>query len=284
MARARPAVAAHIEAAVREINGSPGDRRSFQSLHRLLEAQHYRLAYWRVAADEINYRRFFDINELAGLRMDREDLFDLTHQRLFEWIESGQVDGLRIDHIDGLADPRSYCQRIRERFPDRRLYLVVEKILAPHEKLRSDWPVDGTTGYEFLNLVNGLLVDPSGERPLDRTFERFAGRGPSFDDILYTSRKNAMSFLLGSELQVLANQLDRIAESDWRTRDFTLTSVKEALKEIIACFPVYRTYVSPLGTHPDDRREIEQGRAGGAQAKLRSRAESVSLDPADPRR
>jgi len=263
LAQARPAVAAHIEGVLGEINGSPGDRRSFQSLHRLLEAQHYRLAYWRVAADEINYRRFFDINELAGLRMEREDLFDLTHRRLFEWIESGYVDGLRIDHIDGLADPRSYCQRIRERLPDRHLYLVVEKILAFHEQLRSDWPVDGTTGYEFLNLVNGLLVDPSGERPLDRILERFAGRGPAFDDILYTSKKNAMSFLLGSELQVLANHLDRIAESDWRTRDFTLTSVKEALKEIIACFPVYRTYVSPLGAHPDDRREIEKAVQGG---------------------
>jgi len=263
LARARPAAANHIERVVRKLNGSPGDRRSFQSLHRLLEAQHYRLAYWRVAADEINYRRFFDINELAGLRMDRKDLFDLTHQRLFEWIESGHVDGLRIDHVDGLADPRSYCQRIRERFLDRRLYLVVEKILAFHERLRSDWPVDGTTGYEFLNLVNGLLVDPTGERPLDRILERFGGRDLSFDDILYISKKNAMSFLLGSELQVLANHLDRIAESDWRTRDFTLISVREALKEIIACFPVYRTYVSPLGTHPDDRREIEQAVQGG---------------------
>ena len=263
LARARPAIAAHIEEAVGEINGSPGDRRSFESLHRLLEAQHYRLAYWRVAADEVNYRRFFDINELAGLRVDREDLFELTHHRVFEWIERGQVDGLRIDHIDGLADPRSYCQRIRQRFLDRRLYLVVEKILARHEKLRPDWPVDGTTGYEFLNLVNGLLIDPAGERPLDRTYQRFADRSSSFDDILYTSKKNAMSFLLGSELQVLANQLDRIAESDWRTRDFTLTSVKEALKEIIACFPVYRTYVSPLDTHPDDRREIERAVEGG---------------------
>ena len=264
LARARPAIAAHIEEAVGEINGSPGDRRSFESLHRLLEAQHYRLAYWRVAADEVNYRRFFDINELAGLRVDREDLFELTHHRVFEWIERGQVHGLRIDHIDGLADPRAYCQRIRQRFLDRRLYLVVEKILARHEKLRPDWPVDGTTGYEFLNLVNGLLIDPAGERPLDRTYQRFADRSSSFDDILYTSKKNAMSFLLGSELQVLANQLDRIAESDWRTRDFTLTAVKEALKEIIACFPVYRTYVSPLDTHPDDRREIERAVEGGA--------------------
>ncbi len=263
LARARPAIAAHIEEVVGEINGSPGDRRSFELLHRLLEAQHYRLAYWRVAADEVNYRRFFDINELAGLRVDREDLFELTHQRVFEWIERGQVHGLRIDHIDGLADPRSYCQRIRQRFLDRRLYLVVEKILAVHEKLRPDWPVDGTTGYEFLNLVNGLLIDPAGERPLVRIYQRFADRSASFDDILYTSKKNAMSFLLGSELQVLANQLDRIAESDWRTRDFTLTGVKEALKEIIACFPVYRTYVSPLDTHPDDRREIERAVEGG---------------------
>jgi (1->4)-alpha-D-glucan 1-alpha-D-glucosylmutase len=263
LARERSAVAAHIQGAIHVINGRPGDRRSFQSLHRLLEVQHYRLAYWRVAADEINYRRFFDINELAGLRMDREDLFDLTHRQIFEWIERGQVDGLRIDHIDGLANPRSYCQRIRERLPDRPLYLVVEKILACHEQLRTDWPVDGTTGYEFLGQVNGLLVDPRGERPLDRILERFADRSLSFEDILYTSKKNAMSFLLGSELQVLANHLDRIAESDWRTRDFTLIGVREALKEIIACFPVYRTYVGPLGAHPDDRREIEKAVQGG---------------------
>jgi (1->4)-alpha-D-glucan 1-alpha-D-glucosylmutase len=263
LARAQPAIAAHIEGAVGEINGRPGDRQSFESLHRLLEAQHYRLAYWRVAADEVNYRRFFDINELAGLRMEREDLFDLTHRRLFEWVEKGQVHGLRIDHIDGLADPGAYCQRIRERLLDPRLYLVVEKILERHEKLRPDWPVDGTTGYEFLNQLNGLFLDPAGEGPLDRVYARFTGRTVSFDDILYVSKKNVMSFLLGSELQVLANQLDRIAESDWRTRDFTLTSVKEALKEIIACFPVYRTYVSPFGTHPDDRREIERAVQGG---------------------
>jgi (1->4)-alpha-D-glucan 1-alpha-D-glucosylmutase len=263
LVRAQPAIAAYIEGALREINGSPGHRKSFQSLHRLLETQHYRLAFWRVAADEINYRRFFDINDLAGLRMEREDLFDLTHRRLFDWAEEGQVHGVRIDHVDGLSDPKSYCQRIRQRFPDRPLYLIVEKILAPHEKLRPDWPVDGTTGYEFLNLVNGLFVDSPGERPLDQSYERFAGRSLSFDDILHISKKNVMNFLLGSELQVLANQLDRIAESDWRTRDFTLNSVKEALKDIIACFPVYRTYVSAVGTHPDDQRDIEWAVQGG---------------------
>lgn len=250
-----PAVATSLEEAARAFEGEPGHPRSFEALHRLLDAQHYRLAYWRVAADEINYRRFFDINELAGLRVEGVDCFEAVHELVFHWLEVGKLDGLRIDHVDGLLDPRRYCERVRKRFPE--LYLVVEKILAPQERLRADWQVEGTTGYDFLNLANGLLVDGEAENALDRIYRGFSGRELSFDDVRYHSEKHVMNFLLGSEHHVLAHRLKRLAEAGWRTRDFTETSLREALKEIVACFPVYRSYADAGGARDEDRRQID---------------------------
>jgi (1->4)-alpha-D-glucan 1-alpha-D-glucosylmutase len=255
LAAREPDVATCLEEAARTFEGKPGDPRSFEALHRLLEAQHYRLAYWRVAADEINYRRFFDINELAGLRVEHADCFERVHRRVFRWLEEGALDGLRIDHIDGLLDPRRYCARLRERMPD--LYLVVEKILAAHERLHADWLVEGTTGYEFLNLVNDLLVDGESERDLERIYREFSGREDSFDEVRYRCEKHVMNFLLGSEHHMLAHRLKRLADASWRTRDFTETSLREAVKEIVACFRVYRSYVDEEGAREEDRGEIE---------------------------
>jgi (1->4)-alpha-D-glucan 1-alpha-D-glucosylmutase len=242
-----------VDALVAELRGEPGRPRSFDLLHRLLEAQHYRLAYWRVAAEEINYRRFFDINELAAVRMERSGVFDHTHERVFAWMESGWIDGLRIDHVDGLADPRGYCARIRQRFPSDRLYLLVEKILARDETLPEAWPVDGTTGYEFLNLLNALFVDPRGERALDRVYRAFTGETLPFDDVLRASKHRVMRTLLASELDGLASALDRLAQADRHTRDFTLRALRSALAEIVAAFPVYRSYVATGDASETDR-------------------------------
>ncbi len=258
------ALAAHEEAlrhwlvaTADAVNGEPTRPESWRPLHRLLEAQHYRLAYWRVAADEINYRRFFNVNELAGLRMERPEVFEATHERVLGWIADDTLDGLRIDHIDGLYDPRAYCERLREAVGARPLYLVVEKILAHHESLRSDWPVDGTTGYEFLGVVGGLFVDPTGEAILRRCWRRFGPDAPDFDAEVYACKKLVMNFLLGGELQVLAHALDGLSEAHWDTRDFTETTLREALKEVVACFPVYRSYVDARGSSAEDRRDLD---------------------------
>jgi (1->4)-alpha-D-glucan 1-alpha-D-glucosylmutase len=244
-----------LEEAARAFDGKPGDASSFDALRSLLEAQHYCLADWRVAADEINYRRFFDINELAGLRVERANCFERVHALVFRWLEEGKLDGLRIDHIDGLLDPRSYCERVRSRFPE--LYLVVEKILAPHERLRTDWLVEGTSGYEFLNLVNGLLVDGEAESALDRIYREFSGCESSFEDVRYESKKHAMNFLLRSELHALAHRLEHLAQVSGRTGEFSETSLREAIQEIVAWFPVYRSYVDERGAGEEDRHEID---------------------------
>jgi len=275
-----------IEAAVEAFNGTAGDARSFLPLHRLLERQAYRLAYWRVAADEINYRRFFDINDLAGVRMERTALFDVAHRLVLRLIAEGKLHGLRIDHIDGLYDPAQYCRRLSAQAsealspaapPEERqtIYLIVEKILAQHESLRP-WPIDGTTGYETLNLINGLFVDPGSAGALDQAYRQFLGRGASFDDILYASKKLVMRTMLASELQVLANTLDRISETNWRTRDFTLAGLRAVLEEVVANFPVYRTYVDEKGVTAADRRDIDW--AVGLARRRRDDDESTTFD------
>jgi len=251
-----------IEGAIHILGGTKGSPSSFIPLHRLLERQHYRLAYWRVAADEINYRRFFDINELASIRMERPEVFEATHRLILRLLSEGKIQGLRIDHVDGLFDPLAYCRRLRDRAREATggamtPYMLVEKILAQHESIRSDWPIDGTTGYETLNLINGLFVDGRAKRAFDRIHSRFIGRILDFEDVVYECKKHVMDTLLAGELEVLAVELDHISEGNWRTRDFTLARLKAALREVIACFPVYRTYVSERGAESDDRRDID---------------------------
>jgi (1->4)-alpha-D-glucan 1-alpha-D-glucosylmutase len=248
-------VTAAISRAVQELSGCPDDARSFRRLNRLLDRQAYRLAYWRVAADEINYRRFFNINELAGLRIEQPELFAETHRLIFRMAEAGDIDGLRIDHIDGLFDPAAYLSALRERFPPP-FYLVVEKILARYETL-PDWPVDGSTGYDFANQVLGIFVDPEGERAMTRLYHRLTGRHEDFDAVLLGAKHRIMAVNLSSEMNVLARRFHRLSMHNAHTRDFTFNGMLAALERVIAAFPVYRTYVSKLGPSASDRRYID---------------------------
>jgi (1->4)-alpha-D-glucan 1-alpha-D-glucosylmutase len=250
-----------IDRNVEKINGTPGDSSSFDTLHELIKAQAYRLAYWRVAADDINYRRFFDVNDLAGLRQENEIVFVQTHEFVLQLLREGKIDGLRVDHPDGLYDPKQYFERVQgaERSDGARsYYLVAEKILTGDEQLPGGWPIHGTTGYNFSNLVNGLFVDPDSERKLDRIYRAFIGRHANFKDLVYKCKKLVMDQLLNSELNVLANHLSRIALADRHTCDFTLKSLRDALTEIVACFPVYRTYVTEQGVSESDRAYINE--------------------------
>ncbi len=266
------AAAGAIETALGQFAGSPGEPDSFAALHRLLEAQSYRIADWRVAREEINYRRFFNINDLAGLRMELPELFEESHRLIFELVECGAVQGLRIDHIDGLFDPQGYCERLRQRF-DPPLYVLVEKILARYEAL-PEWPIAGTTGYEFANQVLELFVDPAGERAMTRLYRRFAGRDETFDDVLYAAKMRIMRVNLASEMNVLAREFHLLAVGERRTRDFTLNGMLAAIEEAIAAFPVYRTYVTARGAGADDRRYIDWALA---QAKKRWRGAETSI-------
>jgi (1->4)-alpha-D-glucan 1-alpha-D-glucosylmutase len=266
LAAASPAVREALERAAATFNGPEGEHRRAPvlPLHRLLEEQNYRLSYWRVAADEINYRRFFQINDLAGLRMELPAVFDAAHGKVTELIARGAVTGLRIDHIDGLFAPRRYLREVQERMrplipggAERELWVVVEKILAPHESLRDGWTVAGTTGYDFCAQVNGVLVDAAGEKPLRRLYARLTGGDDDFEALTYQTKMQAMDQELSAELHVLANELERLTEQDWDTRDFTLAVIRTALREVVACFPVYRTYVNAQGATQDDLRDID---------------------------
>ena len=274
------AITEFVDDAIRKINGSPGDFSSFDSLHELIKAQSYRLAYWRVAADDINYRRFFDVNDLAALRQENEVVFEATHEFVLQLLEQGKVNGLRIDHPDGLYDPRQYFRRLQRgggspgRLRSKSHYVVAEKILIGDEKLPSDWPIYGTTGYNFSNLVNALFVDPQAEPEMDRIYTDFVGQSVNFDQMLYECKKLVIDHLLNSELNVLANHLSRIALAERHTCDFTLKSLRDALAEVIACFPVYRTYISPGHISESDRRYIEQA---VNRAKCRAAAADSSV-------
>ena len=192
-------IARAVEERVREVNGEPGDAESFETLHQILEEQAFRLVYWRVASDEINYRRFFSVNDLAGIRVEDEQVFDETHQLVLNLVRQGKVDGLRLDHPDGLYDPTGYFRDLQRSAgealgdpAEEPLYVLVEKILAPHEGLPEDWPVAGTTGYEFANLVNGLFVDSSNEAGMERVYRDFLGRTVDFEELLYGCKKAVM--------------------------------------------------------------------------------------------
>ncbi len=258
-----PAVAAAIEAAVHSFGGTAAEPASFDALHELLELQAYQLAYWRVAAEDINYRRFFDVNDLAALRVDNEAVFEVTHRLVLQLIAAGMIDGLRIDHADGLYDPAGYVRRLQERIAAvtgrrgaRALYLVVEKISASFEHLPPDWPVHGETGYHFANVVNRMLVDSATRARMDRVYRAVIDEPLEWRDVAYECQQLVLRRSLASELNVATNQLARIARADRRTRDFTYNGLRTALAEVIACFPVYRTYVAAT-VADSDRRYIE---------------------------
>ncbi|MDR3632869.1 MAG: malto-oligosyltrehalose synthase [Isosphaeraceae bacterium] len=280
------------------LNGTAGEPHSFDALERLLDEQAYRLAFWRVASDEINYRRFFDINELAALNMEKPEVFAATHELVLRLLAQGKADGLRIDHIDGLYDPKQYLRRLQQHYvlacarevaradpvwhgrdwqelersllemigeagpdgapglPGCPLYVVVEKILGANEQLPPDWDTHGTSGYDFVNVVNGLFVDPGGEQPLTRLYQQRTGTAP-FAEVVYQNKLLILQTALASELQMLTSQLDRLAQHDRSSRDFTLNGLRFALAQVIASFPVYRSYISAEGVHDSDYKYVE---------------------------
>jgi (1->4)-alpha-D-glucan 1-alpha-D-glucosylmutase len=262
-----------IEKALAAWHGIKGDFRSWTRLHDLLQRQCFRLAHWRTASDEVNYRRFFDIPELAGMRMGRIVVFRDTHEFLGRLLADGILQGLRIDHVDGLADPQRYCRRLnafaaaivpRDASGKRlRPYILVEKILIGSEKLPQSWPISGTTGYDYLALANGLFIDPTGFAKLQRHWGRFTGLDGniSVEEEIYRCRLLVIDRNLASELTYLVNWLVDIAEADWFTRDFTRKRLRDALIEIVAAFSVYRTYVTERGASDNDRRVIAEALA-----------------------
>ena len=273
-----------IKQTLQRFNGSPGEPASFNLIHQLLEEQAYRLAYWLVAADEINYRRFFDINDLAGIRVENSDVFSATHQLVLHLLSTGQIDGLRIDHPDGLYDPAGYYTHLQHKLQQilqttssdniAPVYVVVEKILAGYEHLPAQWPVSGTTGYDVAALLNGLFIKPESEKRFNSIYTRFIAQHTSFDEIVYASKKLVIASQLSSELTVLATLLDAITEANRHTRDFTYHALRDALSEIVVCFPVYRTYVSPEGASEEDQRYVDWA---VTQAKKLSTAVDVKI-------
>jgi (1->4)-alpha-D-glucan 1-alpha-D-glucosylmutase len=304
--QASPQAQALVEEAIRRCNGTPGEARSFDTLHRLLEAQAYRLAYWRVSADEINYRRFFDINDLAGLRMENPQVFAATHRTIRRLLAEGSVAGLRVDHPDGLLNPVQYFTRLQMLYAASQciggepagqlaengieagvqelfgqhdwfnrqapLYVLVEKILQPGEHLSAQWPVSGTVGYDFVRLVSGIFVDRRHERAFSLLYRRFVGGPVDVDRLVYESKKLIMRVALSGEVTVLSHMLEEISSTDRRARDYTRPALSEAIRETIACFPVYRTYI-------DERGEVDEQAAFHIQrAILRAKR----LNPGSP--
>ncbi|PXW28169.1 malto-oligosyltrehalose synthase [Paraburkholderia caballeronis] len=216
-----------------------------ERLHKLLERQHYRLAWWRTATDEINWRRFFDVTALAGVRVERHEVFEAVHRLVFRLYADGVIDGVRIDHIDGLADPREYCERLRQRLASLRTeppYIVVEKILAQGETLRDDWAVQGTTGYDFMNDVGALLHDAAGAEPLAAAWAAISGSDASFSEVVLDARREMLAAYLAAELDHAARALHRIAREQPATRDYTYASIHRSVAQLAIWFPVYRVY------------------------------------------
>jgi (1->4)-alpha-D-glucan 1-alpha-D-glucosylmutase len=270
-----PPVAEAIQKAVRFYNGQPGEPHSFDPLDLLIGEQAYRPAFWRVAAEEINYRRFFDINTLAAIKMELPEVFERTHRFVFELIKSGAVTGLRIDHVDGLWNPREYLEHLQCKYVEVTgaaeggcgLYLLVEKILMSGEKLRPEWPVHGTTGYDFTNQITELMVDRAAEKALTETYQRFIENNPRFADLVYQKKRLTMQLSLASEVQVLAHMLNRLSEKNRWYRDFTLSALNTAVREVIACFPVYRTYAEPGRELSDYDRQVIDRAVRGARRR-----------------
>ena len=303
-------VRAFLDDNVRLFNGTPGDPASFDLLDHLLSAQAYRLADWRVAGDEVNYRRFFDVNHLAAIRMELREVFDASHRLVLRLVGGGAVTGLRVDHPDGLYAPGEYFRRLQEEavlgaarrlapgLPDERaetllvhyrelaadpgapaarpLWLVGEKILMADERLPEWWRVTGTTGYDFLASVNGLFVDRGHARQMTALYTRFAGAAPPMADIVYAAKRLIMQVSMASEVNQLAHHLDRVSETWRHTRDFTLHSLIRALREVIASFPVYRTYIGDEGPEVSARDRAYVERAV-AEAKRRNPSVNVSI-------
>jgi len=258
---------------VEVFNGTPGEPRTMDLLDELLAEQAYRVAYWRVAGEEINYRRFFDINDLAAIRMEDPEVFEAAHRLLFRLVREGTITGLRIDHPDGLYDPAEYFRRL-QRGAGGDFYVVAEKILAPGEQLPDSWETAGTTGYEFLNLLNGIFVDRAHARAMDQIYLRLIKTRPSFSEIVHECKRLITETSMASELNVLGHRLNTISEKHRSSRDFTLGSLTRALRETIVGFPVYRTYVDGR-VSPRDREYIARATA---HARRRATTDATVYD------
>jgi len=265
-----PALRAWVESRITALNGSIGDARSFDRLETILRSQPYRLAYWRVSAEEINYRRFFDINELAAICVEHEAVFEATHRLVRDLLEGGIVSGLRVDHVDGLYDPDQYLRRLtalgeRGDGPTQPIPVWVEKVLAPGEALPSHWPVFGTTGYDFLSTVNGLFVDGAAREAFSRIYEEFTGSRATFREIAFGARRRVAERSFAGEVNVLALQLHRLAQGHRLYRDTTLRSVRDAIAALLSALPVYRTYFEGDLPRPTDQVVIHQAIAEALQ-------------------
>jgi len=234
----------HILQQIFLFNGKRKKTESFDLLNKLLEAQYYRLSFWRVATHEINYRRFFNVNELVSIRIEEEGVLESHHKWVFDLIRTNQIQGLRIDHPDGLYDPITYFERLRFR---AKIFTITEKILERKEKLPEEWDVEGTVGYEYLNILGGVFIDQANEKALTEVYEEFIGHKLDFDEILYDSKKYFTDFEMVSDVEALGLKLDHLSETSWEYRDFTRHDLTNALAEVIACFPVYRSYIRPKG-------------------------------------
>src|SRR3954447_5357373 len=260
-----------IERGLETYRAGPGRPAQTLALHHLLERQHYRIAHWRLASSDINYRRFFDVNSLAGLRVEDARTFAASHRLVARLISEGRLDGLRLDHIDGLRDPAQYCQRLRRLIHTARnrvsspFYLVVEKILGENEKLRTFAGVHGTTGYEWMNTITRVLVSTEGLSVLDDVWRQLSNGPPRLEPVLKQAKRRVLTTLLTSEFTVLSRLLSRIASGHYSTRDFSADSLRQALELYVLHFPVYRTYLTQAGGSSEDimliAETIEKARA-----------------------
>ncbi|MEA2236309.1 MAG: (1-_4)-alpha-D-glucan 1-alpha-D-glucosylmutase [Thermoanaerobaculia bacterium] len=264
-----------LQDAITSINGIAGDAESFNALDSLLDAQSYRLAYWRIASEKINYRRFFDVTDLVGVRVENPEVFEARNRRTLELIAEGKVTGLRIDHIDGLYDPIGHMRKLQLRLAgneaaDNGFYIVLEKILEDGEQLRPEFPVSGTTGYDFLASVNALFVDPEGLQQLGRFYRSVTGLNESFADVCYERKRQVIHELFSGEMRALGKQLGALALSDRNARDFAPVDLTAALTEVTACMRVYRTYIRNGEVEPADRQSIHE-----SVAEARRRAKTT---------
>jgi (1->4)-alpha-D-glucan 1-alpha-D-glucosylmutase len=271
----RPEYAQPIAEALRAYDAAGEAGRD--NLHRLLDRQNFRLAWWRAASDEINWRRFFDVNSLAGLRVESPPVFEATHASIFNLYEQGLIDGLRIDHVDGLADPRGYCRKLRRRMQslaEKRApelggeppVIWIEKILANHERLATDWSITGTTGYDFMNDASAVLHDAQGEAEITRIWTQATGRTGIFEEEVIPARRQILRESLTSELYATSVALHRIARRDLFTRDYTLTAIQRTLTELLAHFHVYRIYAGPGGMSEADTQAMDWAYAGASRS------------------
>ena len=255
-----------IDAAIERSNQDP------DLLDAIISRQHYRLAHWRIASRELGYRRFFNIDTLIGMRAEREEVFRDMHARVLEWLDEGVLGGVRVDHIDGLYDPLGYLERLRAACP--RAWILVEKILEPGETLPEEWPIEGTTGYEFNHFAGALFVNPAAEGPLTAFYAELTGEDPDYTALVRRSKHDALRDLLGSDVNRLTSLLEEICARHRRYRDYTRDELREALEEVTACFPVYRTYVPPGsdGVRDADVRYVDE-------AIARAKRERPDIEP-----